>query len=280
MGTDYKSKLQRVTMIDFPLKASSLLDNESGPSIPKRVTEEDVDVLAATKLCATAPRDQLGELDVYKIRRGVFLKVHFHLGRIEMRQLAAKAAGKVDEKERHLSEAIQRWASKMDTHSTTEPKPTMETILLLEPPEERFARLLAEAYEKEVSTIRAQLNSLHRQIVLDSVHLWPPDEREEEMLALISEAHEQEDKGRISLGGKGQIDDLGRLLGRTLVPVLQQLGRGPTAANPAEAATKLAEAVSKALSKEVERSSRTEGQILIQGYFIMHTYQAQQLIVF
>ncbi|MFC1635589.1 hypothetical protein ACFL5Z_12170, partial [Planctomycetota bacterium] len=253
MGTDYKGKLQRVTMMDFPLKALPLSDNESGPSIPKRVTEEDVDVLAATNLCANAPRGQVGELVAYKSRRSVFLKVHFHLGRIEMRRLATNATGKVDEKERRLEKAIQRWASKMDTHSTAESKPTMETILVLEPSEERFARLLAEAYATEISTIRTQLKSLHRQIVLDAERLWPPAERKDEMLALISDAQEQEDKGRISLGGKGQIDDLGRLLGRTLVPVLLQLGRGPTAANPTEAAAKLAEAVSKALSKEVER---------------------------
>ena len=232
----------------FQRTASSL----SIRDLAKQVVKRDEDVVAAKSALSARPSDQTDGASEYKANLSTFLAVHYHLGRIDVHRAVSRKAGRCDEKEALLLEATQRWAASIDTHSTTAPKPSMETILALEPSEERFARILADTYRTEITGIREQLKDLYQRIAIDSERMGPPGEREDRMVALLREAQEQEDKGRTSLGGEARMDEFGKILSRTLVPALMQLGRRTTVTDPTDAAAKLAAAVSEAFERAAE----------------------------
>ena len=229
--------------------------------IPAEVAARDADVLGAKSVVRSLPSvARTASMEEFRVvavrRRQAFLKAHYHVGRIEIRGAAAARKGKVAEKSGRLAQAIKKWASGLDTRSMAPPKPTMESVVLLEPPEEAFARRLAGAYSQQLSAIHSMLRTLQRQIVVDSQKFWRPSEAESKMVALLSDAQDQEDKGRMSLGGRAQVDAFAKALGRVLTPVLMELGRTSPASSAGEAVAKLAKAISEAEAGVVRRAKR------------------------
>jgi len=137
-------------------------------SAAEKVAGYDEDVVAANDLLDRALAGKPGLSDTAKAKRDAFLKVHYHVGRIEIRRDAAKRAGKVQEKEERLRQAVRKWAASHDTHSMIGPKPTMERLLLLEPPEEAFARNLCHAYGQQLKRIHRKLQAVPLMILRDA----------------------------------------------------------------------------------------------------------------
>jgi hypothetical protein len=202
---------------------------------PAQVAAQDNDVVAAKQLLSQRPPDgRFGkESEVTKKRKDTYLKVSYHIGRISFRRDAQAKVGKVDEKKQRLAEKQREWTAQRDTHSMMAPKPILETMLIMEPPAEALARKLSEAYDRELDKIQAGVKILTAQLITDT-----------EDNALWMDAKEQENKGRMSLGGENGIPLYEVFFGRFVVPFLEEMKDEP-ANSPAEALNGLISALIK-----------------------------------